>query len=484
MPEPVSRYQSPPVCFTSMAASPQSRSSSSFVPLLSPRERNVDFAFAIFLKAATESVMPAIPAGSLVGPTMMKSLYMTSRRPTPSPAATNLSSAWRSCTNTTSASPRCPSASAWPVPTATTRTSIPVALAKAGSRWVKSPEFSVEVVDATVMNLSSAAVATDIHVNTAATSVKAARRRFITGSISDSGGLPHELARDVSAAFGCARSLEELARGRMLEQPALMQKQHLVGEPLGLAEIVGGHDDLGACHVEGRDHRLDRASRGGIEAGGGFVEEQHLRMQGPGARERQPLPLAAGEGAGGTVSKLGEPDLGERLIGLPAPLPPRDAREREPVGHVRPCRAPQHHRMLEYHGLSAARPVRAETVIRPDHAAGARRQQSVTKAQQQALAGAIVAEDHRARPGFQARGDSVDEPLSAGRERQALEPQRQDGGRAVHEPSLRSGAARRRRSARRCSRRAPASTARAPGRARATGRPCWSRARSRWSWCG
>ena len=40
---------------------------------------------------------------------------------------------------------------AWPVPTATTWTWMPVALVKAGSRWPNSPDSSVEVVEATVM---------------------------------------------------------------------------------------------------------------------------------------------------------------------------------------------------------------------------------------------------------------------------------------------------------------------------------------------
>ena len=42
---------------------------------------------------------------------------------------------------------------AWPVPTATTRTSMPVLAVNIGSRCLKSPEFSVEVVDCTMMNL-------------------------------------------------------------------------------------------------------------------------------------------------------------------------------------------------------------------------------------------------------------------------------------------------------------------------------------------
>jgi len=55
----------------------------------------------------------------------------------------NFSSAAWSCTNSTSASPRRPMSSAWPVPRATTRASMPVAALKAGSRWLNRPDCSV-----------------------------------------------------------------------------------------------------------------------------------------------------------------------------------------------------------------------------------------------------------------------------------------------------------------------------------------------------
>ena len=37
---------------------------------------------------------------------------------------------------------------AWPVPTATTFTSIPLALLNSGRRWTNSPDCSVDVVEA------------------------------------------------------------------------------------------------------------------------------------------------------------------------------------------------------------------------------------------------------------------------------------------------------------------------------------------------
>src|SRR6266851_4082126 len=159
MPEPVSLYHCPDAALMSMPASCQSRFSALSVPLSSPRDAKGAREAAIALKAATMSVPPATLAGSLVGPISTKSLYMTSRRPTPKPAATKASSDGVSWTSSTSASPCSPSLSAWPVPTATTRTAMPVFLVKAGRRWPKRPDCSVEVVEATVMKGFSSALA-------------------------------------------------------------------------------------------------------------------------------------------------------------------------------------------------------------------------------------------------------------------------------------------------------------------------------------
>jgi hypothetical protein len=46
---------------------------------------------------------------------------------------------------------------AWPVPLATTRTSMPVLSSNFGSSQSNSPESAVEVVEATMMNRSAAA---------------------------------------------------------------------------------------------------------------------------------------------------------------------------------------------------------------------------------------------------------------------------------------------------------------------------------------
>ena len=156
IPDPVSRYQAPLIALGSIPASFQSRNSALLVPLSSPRATNGACVSAILCSAATMLLPPSTRARSLAGPTRMKSLYITSRRSMPKPCSTKASSAALSWTKTTSQSPRSPILSACPVPTATTRTSMPVCLVKAGSRNPNSPDSSVEVVEATVMNGCSA----------------------------------------------------------------------------------------------------------------------------------------------------------------------------------------------------------------------------------------------------------------------------------------------------------------------------------------
>jgi hypothetical protein len=82
----------PLAALTSTPASCHSESSFLWVPLSSPREVKSDLVLAMADSEAMASLLPLMPAGSDAGPTMMKSLYMTSWRVTPLPSATNCSS--------------------------------------------------------------------------------------------------------------------------------------------------------------------------------------------------------------------------------------------------------------------------------------------------------------------------------------------------------------------------------------------------------
>jgi hypothetical protein len=97
---------------------------------------------------------------SALGPITTKSLYITSNRFAPKSSDMKFSSAAWSWTKTTSASPRRPMSSAWPLPTATTFTAIPARSLKRGRRKPNKPDCSVEVVEATTIE-RSCAIATE-----------------------------------------------------------------------------------------------------------------------------------------------------------------------------------------------------------------------------------------------------------------------------------------------------------------------------------
>jgi hypothetical protein len=96
---------------------------------------------------------------------------------------------------------------------------------------------------------------------------------------------------------------------RALDEPALVDEEHLVTEPACLAEVVGRHDDLGSGRIEGLDDGFDFARRGGIKVRRGFIQEEHLRMQGPRPRQCEALLLSARQRARGLVRRVAEPDL-------------------------------------------------------------------------------------------------------------------------------------------------------------------------------
>src|SRR6516165_1225086 len=156
MPCPIDLYHGPASFSMSMPAACQRLISAICVPDRSPREMKGALLALIVCSAKTEFLAPLMPAGSFLGPIMTKSLYITELRFTPNPSATNFSSASFACTNTTSASPRRARSRAWPVPLAMTLTSMPVFCLNRGGIKPNSPESSVEVVDATTIDLSCA----------------------------------------------------------------------------------------------------------------------------------------------------------------------------------------------------------------------------------------------------------------------------------------------------------------------------------------
>ena len=136
------------------------------------------------------------------------------------------------------------------------------------------------------------------------------------------------------------------------------------------------------------DHGLDLARRAGIEVRRRLVEEQHLRMQRPGARQRQALLLAAGEHARRAMRDMSQADL--------APAPPlRSAPGLQHAARV-PVRRPHWPAPSGAASPAAGTPWPA-ACARPPPAprdpAGGGLEQAVHEAHQHALSRAVGAED-------------------------------------------------------------------------------------------
>src|SRR3954451_24742085 len=86
--------------------------------------------------------------------------------------------------------------------------------------------------------------------------------------------------------------LEEIWSGLVLDEPAVMEKHHVLGEPLRLADVVRDHDDLDAAVLRLDQEPLDDKGRGRVEARGRLVEKQDVGIEAEGAREAKPLLLA------------------------------------------------------------------------------------------------------------------------------------------------------------------------------------------------
>src|SRR5215813_2723044 len=78
-------------------------------------------------------------------------------------------------------------------------------------------------------------------------------RLSMIGPLSGCAWLPQQFAGDEGGRLRRGGAAEEVGGGPLFEQAALVQEDDLVGEAPRLAEIVRGHDDLGAAEVDGGD---------------------------------------------------------------------------------------------------------------------------------------------------------------------------------------------------------------------------------------
>ena len=94
------------------------------------------------------------------------------------------------------------------------------------------------------------------------------------------------------AGAGAAGQLERRARG---DHPAAVDDVDLVGEPLGLLQVVRGQHRRHPVAAQLLEQRPGVAARLRVHPGGRLVDEEQLRPPDHGHREGEPLLLAAGE---------------------------------------------------------------------------------------------------------------------------------------------------------------------------------------------
>src|SRR6516165_7531706 len=219
-----------------------------------------------------------------------------------------------------------------------------------------------------------------------------------------------------------------------------MHEHDFAGEPLGLAEIVGGHYHLDAARGDLADHVLDRLGRGGIEARGRLIEQEDLRFLGERACERKPLLLAAGELARWPALEPGQTDERAELEGTGSAPRARHAGGGERIADVAGGAAAQHSRPLEHHGAMRGRRLLPAA---PGHTPACGQDQPHDEPQQRGLAGAVRADQHGGRSGHKRKRDALEDRHAAGGEAHVFEHYRQIGdGRAHGHPANRSPARR------------------------------------------
>ena len=108
---------------------------------------------------------------------------------------------------------------------------------------------------------------------------------------------------------------EELLRGLIFLDPALIDEDDSVGHLAGKAHLVGDHQH-GDAGVGQLLHQLQHlADHLRVEGGGGLVEQDDIRVHGQSAGNGNALLLAAGKALGEHIGFIGQADTGQQLLG-------------------------------------------------------------------------------------------------------------------------------------------------------------------------
>ena len=110
------------------------------------------------------------------------------------------------------------------------------------------------------------------------------------------------------------------SRGAGGDDAAVVEHDEVVGELLGLLEVLGGQQHGGAVGGQRTDLVPDLVAVARVEPGGGLVEEQHVRPADEAHGEVEPAAHAAGVGADPPSCGVGEAEPPDELGGAPARL--------------------------------------------------------------------------------------------------------------------------------------------------------------------
>ena len=270
-----------------------------------------------------------------------------------------------------------PMSSAWPVPSATTRTSMPVFFCEDRQQVAEQARLlgrgRRRDGDELLLRLAQAPRARQ---------PRRAASREDDATVQFHGSSPLRKAA-ASAVRGAG---EEARRGARSASRPSCRNSDLVAEAPRLAEVVRDHDDLGAARRGSLDDR-DSISRvaPGSRLAVGSSRNSTSGLERPGAREREPLLLAAGQHARRTVREMREADALERSPRASVAL--RRARRRRAASAYATFASAERRSITgRWNTIACRRAPFASLAGAPLDPARGRRQQPVAEAQQHALA--------------------------------------------------------------------------------------------------
>ena len=125
----------------------------------------------------------------------------------------------------------------------------------------------------------------------------------------------------------------ELVGRALRDRAAVVEHDDVVGEAVGLFEVLRREDQRGALAHELAQQVPEVAAAARVETGGRLVEEQHLGRRDEAGGEVEPAAHAAGERLHELVGVVGEVEQLEQLVGA-AGGPPRFGQVVQPTDHL------------------------------------------------------------------------------------------------------------------------------------------------------